>query len=237
MCFSKYYIFIHIVFFKKTKKIAVLCLMISAIIFIITYFTDRNSLFNDVSNTLGKENKTLTEDDVIPEPVEVNDNLSVTPCYPDNSASDTLNIVNDYTSNEDVQSISDEDADNASITPTPEDVEDQAMQQAIKEQWYMFKRLFVSEDGLHTFHLGWYDDGTLWCVFDDNFYAASVENVDNTSLGESLVYEGSENGGSIKIIYNYDEEKIVIIDLLGLDKDYSGIYNLDEASVIEPDFN
>lgn len=226
-----------LVILKKQKKVVGLCLIISVFIFIITYVTERVCPFDDISDTLGKEQQSLADEDTTSVPREVADNLSVTPCYPDNGATGISVIINNGTLSENIQNTSEDEADNLNITPIPEDTansEEQAMQQAMKEQWYMFKRLFVREDGLHTFRMGWWDGGTLWCVLDGNFHAATVEKVD-TSLSGVLVYEGIENHGSVKITYYYDEEKIEIIDLLGLDEDYSGIYYLDKSSVIEPD--
>ncbi len=130
-----------------------------------------------------------------------------------------------------------EEANITRITPNPEETEEQIIQRTMIEQWYLFKRLFVRDDGLHTFHMGWYDSGLLSFVFDGSHNVATTDAVDDILIENALVYEGFNFGGYIKLIYYDEEEKIEIIDLLGLDEDYSGIYYLDKSSIVEPEFN
>lgn len=89
-------------------------------------------------------------------------------------------------------------------------------------QWYREEKVFVREDGLHTFSMGWLDSEYFEFVFDGGTVVGGTYDVDASKMKDALLYFDSYS--NIEIIFFYNEDKIKVNDLDYDSENYSGDY-------------
>ena len=94
---------------------------------------------------------------------------------------------------------------------------------SIDHEWYKKFTSFTSQDGSHTFSLGWLDNNSLEIIFDSKFVISETTDTEGQLSDDKLIYKGKN--ADIQINYHYKENKVEVIDNSNSGINYSGIYN------------